>query len=152
MLYSTRWFPANPKIALPEDLIKPAIKWHHQVTGHPGSKWLYGQLWQRCYHRDLQPQLWHLPDKKLDGKGYGFFPINPIWRMGHGSNRSMDSSSSWKTIGIWDTNSDKHWEKKDSDHVMQMFVQCWLTCYPWPQCCTHYPGGEFTGQEFQTLL
>ncbi len=42
-------------------------------------------------------------------------------------------------------------ERKDSDHVMQKFVQCWLTPYPWPQCCTHDPGGLITGQEFQTL-
>jgi hypothetical protein len=27
--------PANWKIALPEDVIKPTIKWYHQVTGHP---------------------------------------------------------------------------------------------------------------------
>jgi hypothetical protein len=46
-------YPANWKIALPEDLIKPTIKWYHQVTGHPGSKRLYGQLRQRYYHRDL---------------------------------------------------------------------------------------------------
>jgi hypothetical protein len=45
--------PTNWKIALPEDLIKPTIKWYHQVTGHPGSKRLYGQLQQRYYHRDL---------------------------------------------------------------------------------------------------
>ena len=31
-------------------------------------------------------------------------------------------------------------------------MQCWLTRYPWPQCCIHDPGGEFTGPEFQTLL
>ncbi len=36
--------PANWKTAIPEDLIKPTIKWYHQVTGHPGSKRLYGQL------------------------------------------------------------------------------------------------------------
>jgi hypothetical protein len=39
--------PANWKFALPEDLIKPTIKWYHQVTGHPGSKRLYGQLQQK---------------------------------------------------------------------------------------------------------
>jgi hypothetical protein len=39
--------PANWKIALPEDLINPTIKWYHQVTGHPGSKRLYGQSQQR---------------------------------------------------------------------------------------------------------
>ncbi len=43
-------------------------------------------------------------------------------------------------------------EKKDSDHVMQKFVQCRLTHYPWPQHCIHDPGGEFTGQEDQTIL
>ncbi len=46
--------PANWKIALPEDLIKPTIKWYDQGTGHPGRKRLYGQLQQRYYHRDLR--------------------------------------------------------------------------------------------------
>jgi hypothetical protein len=32
----------NWKIVLPEDLMKPTIKWYHQVTGYPGSKRLYG--------------------------------------------------------------------------------------------------------------
>jgi hypothetical protein len=35
--------PGDKKNALPEDLIKPTIKWYHQVTGHTGSKRLYGQ-------------------------------------------------------------------------------------------------------------
>jgi hypothetical protein len=43
-------------------------------------------------------------------------------------------------------------EKKNSDHITRKFAQCWLTFYPWPQCCIHDPGGEFTGPEFQTLL
>ncbi len=43
-------------------------------------------------------------------------------------------------------------EKNKLDHITQKFVQCWLTRYPWPQCCIHDPGGEFTGKEFQTLL
>ncbi len=46
--------PANWKFALPEDFMKPTIKWYHQVTGHPGSRRLYGQLRQRYYHRDLR--------------------------------------------------------------------------------------------------
>jgi hypothetical protein len=41
---------------------------------------------------------------------------------------------------------------KNSDHIMRNFAQCWLTRYPWPQCCIHDPGGEFTGPKFQTLL
>jgi hypothetical protein len=43
-------------------------------------------------------------------------------------------------------------KRKDSNHVMLKFVQCWLTRYLWPQHCIHDPGGEFTGQEFQALL
>jgi hypothetical protein len=69
--------PANWKIALPEDLIKPTFKWYHQVTGHPGSMRLYGQLGQRYYHRDLLQMVNNLncdfcQRNKLDGKGYGF--------------------------------------------------------------------------------
>jgi hypothetical protein len=33
---------SNWKIALPKELIKPTVKWYHQVTGHPGSKRLVG--------------------------------------------------------------------------------------------------------------
>ncbi len=44
----------NWRIALPEDLILPTIKWYHQVTGHSSSKGLYEQLRQRYYHRDLR--------------------------------------------------------------------------------------------------
>jgi hypothetical protein len=41
--------PSNWKIALPKKLIKPTVKWYHQVTGHPGSKRFYEQICQR-YH------------------------------------------------------------------------------------------------------
>jgi len=44
---------ANWRIALPENLIGPTIKWYHQVTDHQGSKRLYKQLSHRYYHRDL---------------------------------------------------------------------------------------------------
>jgi hypothetical protein len=75
--------PANWKIALPEDLIKPPIKWYHQINGHPESKRLYGQLWQRCYHRDLHQMVDNLncdfcQRNKLDGKGYGFLPEHEV--------------------------------------------------------------------------
>ncbi len=75
--------PANWKIALPEDLIKPTIKWYHQVTGHPGRKRFYGQLRQRYYHRDLCRMVDNLncdfcQRNKLDGKGYGFLPEHEV--------------------------------------------------------------------------
>ncbi len=71
--------PANWKITLPEDLTKPTIKWYHQVTGHPGSKRLYGQLRQKYYHRDLHQMVANLKcdfcqRNNLDGKGYRFLP------------------------------------------------------------------------------
>jgi hypothetical protein len=61
------------RIALPENLIVPTIKWYHQVTGHPGSKRLYRQLSQRYYHRDLRRIVDYLncdfcQRNKLDGK------------------------------------------------------------------------------------
>ena len=35
--------PTNRKIALPCKLIKPTVRWYHQVTGHPGGKRLNDQ-------------------------------------------------------------------------------------------------------------
>jgi hypothetical protein len=74
---------ANWRIALPEDLILPTIKWYHQVTGHPGSKRLYEQLKQRYYHRDLRRLADNLncdfcQRNKLDGKGYRFLPEREV--------------------------------------------------------------------------
>ncbi len=75
--------PANWKIALPEDLLKPTIQWYHQVTGHPGSKRHQGQLQQRYYHRDLRQMVDNLncdfcQRTKLDGKAYGFLPEHEV--------------------------------------------------------------------------
>jgi hypothetical protein len=74
---------ANWKAALPEDLIKPTIKWYHQVTGHTGSKRLHGQLQQRYYHRDLPQMVDNLncdfcQRNKLDNKGYEYLPEREV--------------------------------------------------------------------------
>jgi hypothetical protein len=70
---------ADWRIALPEDLIKPTVKWYHQVKGHSGGKRLDGQLRQRYYHRDLHQMADSLnynfcQKNTLDGMGYGFLP------------------------------------------------------------------------------
>jgi hypothetical protein len=75
--------PANWKVALSEDLIKPTIKWYHQVIGHTGSKRLHGQLRRRYSHRDLRQMVDNLncdfcQRNKLDGKGYGFLPEREV--------------------------------------------------------------------------
>jgi hypothetical protein len=43
-------------------------------------------------------------------------------------------------------------DDKTSDTISRRYAQCWLSRYPWPQRCVHDPGGEFTGEDFQTLL
>jgi hypothetical protein len=68
--------PSNWKIALPKELIRPTVKWYHQVTGHPRSKRLYEQIRERHHNRDLIRYIDNLncdycQRNELDGKGYG---------------------------------------------------------------------------------
>jgi len=70
---------ASWKIRLPQLLLKPTIKWFHQVTGHPGSKQLCMQISSGYYHRDLRSLIdkfhcEHCQRNKLGGKGYELLP------------------------------------------------------------------------------
>jgi hypothetical protein len=74
---------SNWKIAQPKELIKPTIKWYHQVTGHPGSKRLSKQTHQRYHNRDLRRYIGNFncdycQRNKLDGKGYGLLPEREV--------------------------------------------------------------------------
>jgi hypothetical protein len=69
----------NWKIALPESMISDAVKWFHQVMGHPGEKRLQETLNQRCHHPKLRYHIEKLKCKdcqkyKLAGHGYGLLP------------------------------------------------------------------------------
>jgi hypothetical protein len=101
---------------------------------------------------------------KLDGKGNELLPEHEVCSIPF-EECIVDLIGPWKDRGrpykfealtVLDTVTNLvelvRIERKDSDHIMQKFMQCWLTRYLWPQCCIHDPGGEFTGQEFQTLL
>ncbi len=71
--------PFNWKIALPKELIKPTVKWYHQVTGYPGSKRLYEQIHQRYHNCDLRRYIDdfncdYCQRNIYDGKGYGLLP------------------------------------------------------------------------------
>ncbi len=71
--------PVNWKIALPKPMLQPAIRWFHQITGHPGSKHLQMQICSRYYHRNLRRLIDiykcnHCQCYKLEGKGYGHLP------------------------------------------------------------------------------
>ena len=76
----TQW-----KIVLPQNLIKPTIKWYHRVTGYPGERKLRYTLNSRFFH----PHLWRYIDKyahadsqkhKLPGRGYGELPERDLRR------------------------------------------------------------------------
>jgi hypothetical protein len=84
---------------------------------------------------------------KLDGKGYGFLPehqvqlipfeecavdlIGPWTVQVHGRPYKLEAVTVIDTV----TNLVKlaRIEKKNLDHIMQKFTQCWLTRYLWPQ-------------------
>ena len=60
-------------------MVADAVKWFHQVMGHPGEKRLQEMLNQRYYH----PRLRYYNEKmnckdcqkhKLAGRGYGLLP------------------------------------------------------------------------------
>jgi hypothetical protein len=103
---------------------------------------------------------------KLECKGYGFLPEHEVHSIpfeecaedliGPWTVQVRGRPYKFEVLTVIDTVTNLvelvRIERKDSDHIMQKFAKCWLTCYPWPQCCMHDPGGEFTGQEFQTLL
>jgi hypothetical protein len=64
--------PSNWKIALVKELIRPTVKWYHQVTGHPGRKRLYEQIRQRYRNCDLRSG--YCQRSKLGGKEYRLSP------------------------------------------------------------------------------
>ena len=107
-----------------------------------------------------------MPEKQLDGKGYGFLPEREVCSIPF-EECAVDLIGPWTVqvrgiphafdaLTVIDTVTNLveivRIDHKNSDHIMRKFAQCWLTRYPWPQRCIHDPGGEFTGHEFQTLL
>jgi hypothetical protein len=75
--------PSNWKIALPEELLRPIVKWYHRVTGHPRCKRLYEQICQRYHNRDLRRytdnfNCDYCQRNKLDGEGYGLLPEHKV--------------------------------------------------------------------------
>ena len=159
------------KIVLPKKLLKPAIKWFHLVTGHPGEKRLEMTLKQRYYHPEIRHEVLRFKcdacqRHKLPGKGYGLLPEKEIKEQPF-EEVAVDLIGPWEVkihnkmctflaLTIIDpvTNLTElvRVDDKTSDHVSKKFAQTWLTRYPWPVKCIHDHGGEFTGWEFQRLL
>jgi hypothetical protein len=103
---------------------------------------------------------------KLDGKGYGFLPECKIRLIpfeecatnliGPWTVQVCGNPYEFEALSVIDTVTNLvkliRTDDKRSKTVTRNFAQCWLTRYPWPQCCVHDTGAEFTGPEFQTLL
>ena len=96
---------ANWRVALPQSMLQPTIRWFHQITGHLGSKRLHMQISTYYYHHNL----WHLIDNyhcnhcqcnKLDGKGYGHLPEHKIQSMPF-EECAVDLIGPWM-IQVWD--------------------------------------------------
>jgi hypothetical protein len=89
--------------------------------------------------------------KKLDGKGFGLLPECEVRSIPF-EECAVDLIGPWtvqvcgkpykfEALTVKDTVTNLvklvRIEKKNSDHIMQKFAQCWLTHYPWPQRCIH---------------
>lgn len=162
---------ANWKIALPQNLLMPTIRWFHQVTGHPGSKCLYMQIYLRYYHIDLRGKVdkfccKYCQQNKLPGKGHGLLPEQELCSIPF-EECAVDLIGPWKiqvrkkaftfnALTVIDTVSNLveliRIKKKSSENVAKKYAQAWLTRYPWPERCVLDNGGEFVGPEFQLLL
>lgn len=163
--------PSNWKIALPQSLLSPTIKWFHQVTGHPGAKRLHLQIGARYYHSDLRGLIdkfrcEHCQRNKLEGKGYGLLPEREIRSLPF-TECAVDLIGPWiiqvqgkpyefNALTAIDTVSNlvelERIDNKTSAHIARKYAQLWLARYPWPERCVHDNGGEFVGPEFQTLM
>jgi hypothetical protein len=163
--------PSNWKIALPNELIRPTVNWYHQVTGHLGSKRLYEQIHQRYHNRDLRTYIDNFycefcQRNKLDGRGYGLLPEREVQSIPF-EKCAVDLIGPWivqvrgNSYGFFaltaiDTVTNlvelSRVDNKTLETIARKYVQCWLSCYPWPQRCVHDPGTEFVGPKFQTLL
>ncbi len=150
---------ANWRIALPEELILPTIKWYHQGTGHPGSNRLYKQLKQRYYHRDLRWVADNLncdfcQRNKLDGKGYGFLPEHEVCSIPF-EECAVDLIGPWivqvrgtphqfEVLTAIDTVTNLveivKIDSKDSDHIARKFdlLPMATTLHTWPWWRIHW--------------
>ena len=159
------------KVALPESLVAPVIRWYHLVLGHCGSTRLYETIASRFYYRGLK----HYCDtyrcaicqtNKQLGAGYGKLPPRHAdlvpWNA-----VAVDLIGPWKikvqgyeyefnALTCIDpvTNLVEiiRLNNKESSHVAQQFENLWLSRYPRPNRCVHDQGGEFMGDAFQRKL
>ena len=132
-------------------MLKPTVKWFHQVLGHPGEKRLRETLQQRYYHPQLHQTIdkykcEHCQKHKLSGRGYGLLPEREM-RVAPWTEVAVDLIGPWKVkvsgrvvefnaLTCIDTASNLveliRIDEKLSPHVTRKFKQAWLARYPLP--------------------
>ena len=152
-------------------MIKPAVKWFHIVTGHPGSKKLRLTLEQRYHHPGMRRYIDNFAcsdcqKHKLDGRGYGLLPMRDLKEqpfeevavdlIGPWKVQVRDKAYEFNAPTAIDTVTNLveivRIDRKTSEHITSRFAQSWMARYPWPKRCVHDNGGEFVGWEFQQFL
>ena len=133
---------------LPRTLLKPAIKWFHLVTGHPGEKRLEMTLKARYYHPEIRHEVLRFKcdacqRHKLPGKGYGLLPKREL-RIAPWEEVTVDLFGPWhikvnrrevefKALTCIDTASNLVElicvDNKTSEHIKNKFMQSWFTRY-----------------------
>jgi len=162
------------RICIPEASLGPIIVWYHLTLMHAGQNKLHDTIKLHFDHPRLHQvinivvqncefcQRYKSPSRK-----YGQLPVKQI------------TENPWETvavdlIGPWDifireqnigsfsaltmidiaTNLTElvRLDSRDAGHVAQKFENTWLARYPSPSFCLHDNGGEFIGEQFQSML
>ena len=163
--------PGDWRIALPNNLMDPVIRWYHQVLGHCGAHRLYDTIRRRFQAPGLKDRCYSFQcaqcqRNKLSGPGYGKLPPRHAtlvpWNevavdlIGPWKVKIQEEEVEFNALTCIDpvTNLVEiiRVNNRTSQHIAEQFENCWLARYPRPNRCVHDNGGEFIGAEFQMLL
>ena len=160
------------KIAIPQSLVAPLIRWYHLVLGHCGSTRLYSTISERFHAKRLHRlcATYRCNDcqkNKQLGQGYGKLPqrhaallpwnevavdlIGP-WKVPVGNDNHIEFNALTCIDPVTNLVEIIRIENKSAAHVSEQFENLWLSRYPRPNRCIHDNGGEFIGWEFQQKL
>lgn len=158
------------KICLADEALDLAIKWFHQVLGHPGRDRLINGM-SRYYHPSLKKRIDSFrcdacQRYKADGRGHGQLPSRDVraapwehvdligpWKITTVTNRTYEFNALTSIDRVTGLAELIRIDDKTSAHVTvtDKFIKSWLSRYPRPFACCHDNGGEFSGWEFKNL-
>ena len=163
----TQW-----RIVLTDETVGPAIRWFHEVGGHPGRDRLYWTMSARYHYVGLKREIEALECDvcqrfKNEGPGYGHLPPRELylapwyelavdsigpWSIEVGGTRSQANTYEFHALTCIDTVSNLveliRTEHLDAAATCDYIDRAWMCRYPWPKRCVHDGGPEFK-REFQ---